>query len=805
MAKAFVLEDRSFESSIGYLKVSQLPKIDWESMEQIESLLPLSRREYRKLEIAGLASKLKRQVEIPYFTLTTPYGDRELFSSTELIIEPNKRCAVYGENGSGKTSLFAALASGTVRDFPKWMSVHHMKEMPHDPESEDISVMETVVSSHPEMRVITAIREQLRALCAAEDASEALKKNLAWAEFEASRLLVDNAVENAQKMLRVLGFDEEGEQQPMSSLSGGLRMRVALASPFFINPDLLLLDEPTNHLDLPSVLWLENKLRAYKGSFLICTHDRRLLENVVTSVQLLQDQQIVPYALDFKAYEKQKKIDDEKRATQIDKFLTRNRNIDPSSPEYRIKLKYQEWQAKRTARLVLMSSKFTFQAPGPLKCDPGMDQKDVPLITVENVRFSYSVEKGLPFIFDNPISYEVTMNTRVGIMGPNGAGKSTFLKLITGKIFPVDGTVKINPDMQLAYFGQHSTKELDMEMTPYEFMVKSFPTANVGKIKLHLNKTSISDGEMQTRMKNCSFSQRSCVIFAKLTFIPPHLLIMDEPTNFLDLDSVDSLIKAANGFSGGLIVVTHNRDFLKRCSRNFLSIVPGSFDRYDTMQEAERATYSFISALERGEQVDAKQAIMDNRGGGAKHTEDTMAAQKKRLTVQQVEAQKKADAAKAEADKIAAAAAAKEAKIAAKQALVKTDWAPGDVCYVVVKGAWKKGEVLRSVPGMGVTVQMATGGRPTMFENNKLRVDNPDAGKKSAAPGPKKGGRKGGNQGGAQPQRGQANRGRGGRGTGGGVKREGGQKSNKGGNRNRGGSGGGRGGGRGGARAAGRA
>lgn len=774
---AMFSQDRSFENTHGYLKPSQLPKIDWEVLEEIEDLLPLYCREYRKLEVAGLASKLKKQVEIPYFSLKTPYGDQELFSSTELLIEPNKRCAVYGENGSGKTSLFAALASGAIKEFPKWMSVHHMKEMAHDPSSEEISVIETVVASHPEMRVLMAIREQLKTLTADSGASDALKKNLAWVEFQCSRLQVDNAVENAQKMLRVLGFDEEGEKQPMSALSGGLRMRVALAAAFVINPDLLLLDEPTNHLDLPSVLWLENRLRSYKGSFLIVTHDRRLLENVVTSVNLLQDKQIIPYALDFKAYEIQKKKDDIARALQIEKFLKVNKNIDPCSPEYRIKLKYQEWVAKRTARLVLMSSKFTFQPPGPLPAPASIDQKDVPLITVENVRFSYGPERGLPFIFDNPISYVVNMNTRVGIMGPNGAGKSTFLKLITGKILPVSGTVKINPDMVCAYFGQHSTKELDMEETPFEFMKKSFPGANEGQLKIHLNKTSISEGEMQTRMKNCSFSQRSCVIFAKLTFIPPHLLIMDEPTNFLDLDSVDSLIKAANGFQGGLIVVTHNRDFLKRCSRDFLSIVPGSFDRYDSMQDAERATYSFISALERGEAVDARAAIMDNRGGGAKHTEESMAAQKSRLTAQQQEAAKKAAAIQAALDQAAKEAAEKEAKLAAKRALIKLDWVAGDVCYANVKNVWQKGDVLRVTPGMGVAVQFKTG-KPQMFAPDKLRLDNPDAGGKAPTPAPVAAPKA---TNGPPPQnKGQqpkpAPAGRGGRGTGGGVKREGGQK-----------------------------
>jgi len=763
--------NRSYEERPGHLLPKYLPKIDWAVQEQIEWLLPAYRREFLKLERAGEAGKLSKLVEIDNFNLRTPYNDRDLFKSTKLYIEPNKRCAVYGENGSGKTSLFKAIAEGKVRHFPKWMSTHHMKEMPHNESSEKVSVSETVISSHPELRVYRAAKLALANQMRKEgekdkesDRMKALEKNLKWVDFNYARLHGPTAEERASKMLRVLGFDEKGEAQPMSALSGGLRMRVALASAFFIDPDLLLLDEPTNHLDLPSVLWLENRLRGYKGSFLLVTHDRNLLENVVTSVYLLQDLQIKAFTCDFAKFEVTKKKLDADRDKMIDRFMKLNRNLDPTSPLYRTKMSYAKWQMDRQERMVLLTGKFTFQSPKTLPAPEGVEQKDVSLIKVDNVRFSYGPERGLPFIFDNPISYEVKMGTRVGVMGPNGAGKSTFLKLITGKIKPVSGTITTNPDYTLAYFGQHSTKELKMEATPLEFMMESFPKANKGKITSHLNKTSITDGEMNTRMENLSFSQRSCVIFAKLTFVPPHLLIMDEPTNFLDLDSVDSLINAANKFNGGLIVVTHNRDFLKRCSRDFLSIVPGAFNTYETMKDAERATYSFITALEKGEQIDHKNAILNNRGGGAEHSEEYLAASAARLKVQQLEAKMKADQAAAEEKAAADALAAKEAKRAAKRALMKSDWKAGEVCWAPKKGkgsGWVKGTVKRNIPGMGVTVDLDTGATK-MFEAKKLRIKCPEestSDKAASKPKTAKGGR--GAKGGAKGAKG--GRGRGGR------------------------------------------
>jgi len=265
-----------------------------------------------------------------------------------------------------------------------------------------------------------------------------------------------------------------------------------------------------------------------------------------------------------------------------------------------------------------------------------------------------------------------------------------------------------------------------MEMTPIEFMVSSFPDANRCQLLLHLEKTSISATNANTAMKNLSFSQRSCVIFAKLTFVPPHLLIMDEPTNFLDLDSVDSLISATKKFSGGLIVVTHNRDFLSRCSRSFLSIVPGAFLEFADMKSAERATYSFINALEEGKAVDAKKAILQNRGGVAAHKEEDQEARRAALNAQQAAARAKLEEEEAEQRVIQAAAEDKESKRLAKVAKQRLDWQVDEKVWVNQGGKWQQATVTRNVPDVGVTVQLASGAF-AMVNANKLKEEDPTA------------------------------------------------------------------------------
>ncbi|XXQ31411.1 ABC transporter domain-containing protein [Plasmodiophora brassicae] len=760
---------RKFEESYGFLKAEDFPPINWADKEQIEMLFPAYRRE--QLAAAKARIKLNKNVDV-VFNLRTPDNSEDLFVNARLVIEAHKRCALFGINGSGKTTLFNAISAGEIREFPKYLHVHHMKELEHNPAADAVSVFDTVLCSHPFRRVLLAMIPHVKSLIEAENGVKSerldnLKENLAYLEKQFQTVDGGNGEERVKSMLRVLGFDDVGERATLSSLSGGLRMRVALASAFFIDPDILLLDEPTNHLDMPSVLWLENKLRGYKGSYLVVTHDRTLLENVVTSVALIQDNVLEYFSCGFKDFEKQKEKLDEARKIKIDKFLSMNRNLPPDDPMYRTKMQYKAWQQRRTERMVMLQGKFTFKAPEPLSCPDGQQQEGISLINVENVRFSYDPEN-LPFIFDTPISYNVKMGTRVGIMGPNGAGKSTFLKLITGKLEATEGSITTHPTFVTAYFGQHSTKELQMHMTPLEFMVHSFPDAPVAELKSHLKKTSIGDDPMSTRMQSLSFSQRSCVIFSKLTYVPPHLLIMDEPTNFLDLDSVDSLIMATNKFTGGLIVVTHNRDFLKRCSKHFLSIVPGAFLEFPTMKAAERATYSFISALEEGKAVDFKKAIQQNRGGGAIHTEEMLAANQARLTEQQRLEKEKEDAAKAEADRLAAIAAEKEARRLAKLAAMRTDWAPGEQCWAPVKGKWVQATVMRNIPNMGCTVTLASG-KNVMIEAKQLRAENPEAGaggdagaqKPKPTPGPGGASQRGG-RGGAQRGGAAAGRGRGG-------------------------------------------
>jgi len=471
------------------------------------------------------------------------------------------------------------------------------------------------------------------------------------------------------------------------------------------------------------VLWLENRLRGYKSSFILVSHDRELLNNVTTVCILIEDKQLKYYTCGFKEFEKKHAAEDAKKFAEIEKFLEKNRNADPSTMIGRMKADKKEWSDNYYRKQIALAGKFTFPTSVALENNEKdadgnpIAADDISLIRMTNLRFSYKPDAPNPvFIFNDPISFNVTATTRVGVMGPNGAGKSTFLKLLTHKLTPTDGTVVDHPKFTLAYFGQHSTAELELEKTALEFMQDQFPGEQAGTLRNHLAKTGVAGPVAETRMERLSFSQRSCVIFSKLTFICPHLLILDEPTNFLDLESVDSLISACNKYKGALLLVSHNRDFLKKCAKHYLSVVPGKFELYDNLKAAERGTYTFIAEMEEGGRVGAD-ALAKNPGGGTVHSSQTIGgASEEKKTVTIGGAKPAAVAAKP----AAGAAAAKPAAAAATPAPASS-YKVGDHCEAMwTDGKWYAA-IVKAVTGPKITVTYTAYGNTTSLTSVALR------------------------------------------------------------------------------------
>jgi ATP-binding cassette subfamily F protein 3 len=602
-------------------RVAKFAELDWTSEEAVITCFP----EYVQQQMAMARTKnVTKSIDLDDVSIQVPFSKSEyLLDMAELHIPQRAKMALMGAPGSGKSVLFAAMAAQEIKGWPMHLQVHHMTEIQVSADAE--SLIDTVVHANVFLTRLHQCEEELKARIAKEQNADAKAKMTANLNFVQTKLRengAEDAVERAAASLRVLGFDDVAQLKSTNSLSGGLRMRVALCASFFVEADLLLLDEPTNHLDFPSLLWLENRLRSYRKSFVVVCHDREILNNTCTSVTTItEDQGLKLWNMNYDAYEKARDKAEKKLSVDVQKFLDRNRNVDAASPLYAQVYRKRQWLNEYNRKVVMRMGQFVFPPPDALEADNEqkgveVEQKDVSIIKIDDVRFSYDPIT-LPFIFDNPISIDITLDTRMGVMGPNGAGKSTFLKLITGRLNPVSGNIYTNGNARIGYFAQHHSAEMDLNTTPMETMQNAFPEAKSGLLTAHLGKCGVLGDMCNTRMNDLSQGMRSCVGFAKITYVCPHLLIMDEPTNFLDIETVDSLISAANKYKGALLLVSHSRLFLQKCATSYLSIVPGQFLTFDNLKTCEQATYTFIAELEAGTKVKIGAGALAKHGANA--------------------------------------------------------------------------------------------------------------------------------------------------------------------------------------------
>lgn len=402
---------------------------------------------------------------------------------------------------------------------------------------------------------------------------------------ELSAIGSDSAESRARRILAGLGFvTAEMQDRPTKNFSGGWRMRVSLARALFMEPSVLLLDEPTNHLDLNAVIWLDNYLQEWKKSLIIVSHDQSFLDNVCTDIIHLEHQKLFYYRGNFTQFRKmheQKKREREKELERQDKQVKQLKQSGKSSKNAEKQVKEQQARKAgqhQTGELLKRQKdyvvKFKFVDPPPL---------NPPILGLHDVAFAY--EAGKPLIFKE-VNFGLDMDTRIAIVGPNGVGKSTFLKLLSGEVTPLKGEMRKNHRARIAKFDQHSGEHLPAAETPTEYMIRLFNLTyqdarkQLGSFGLISHAHTIPNGQL-------SGGQKSRVALAEMALRGPHILILDEPTNNLDLESIDALAVAINEFEGGVVIVTHDERLIRETEcqlwvieNNEINEIDGDFDDY---------------------------------------------------------------------------------------------------------------------------------------------------------------------------------------------------------------------------------
>jgi ATP-binding cassette, subfamily F, member 3 len=506
---------------------------------------------------------------------TIRLGGRSLLDGADLTIAPGRRIGLVGRNGVGKSTLLRAIAgdvaldSGEIRLSTRTRVAQVRQEAP---EGED-SLIDVVLQADPERLALLA------------EAETAPAERLAEIHERLRAISADSAPARAATILAGLGFDPAAQAKPVSSFSGGWRVRVALAAALFAAPDLLLLDEPTNHLDLEATLWLESWLARFPGAALIVSHDRGLLDRAVEAIAHLERGKIT---LTPGGFDEFVRIGTERALQQTraaERIAAERAHIQSFIDRFRYKAtkaRQAQSRIKALERLpvieaVIEEAPPRFDFPEPPRIAP-------PILALDRVSVGYDRTPVL-----RNISLSLDMDDRIALLGANGNGKSTLARLLAGRLHPMSGEMRRGPKLRVGYFAQHQTEELTENETPLDHMSRALPRANVTAVRAQLARFGLDADRAETPVANLSGGEKARLLLALATRDAPQLLLLDEPTNHLDIDAREALVKALADFQGAVMLITHDPHLVELVADRLLLVADGTVRPFDGDLEEYRA------------------------------------------------------------------------------------------------------------------------------------------------------------------------------------------------------------------------
>ena len=503
-------------------------------------------------------------------------GHQIVFIEASAALQRGEKVGLVGANGTGKTTLFRLI---TGEDQPDEGQISLDRGVTIGYFSQDVGEMKgrsALAEVMDGVGPVSAVAIELKALESAMadperyDELETLVER--YGEVQAKFEELDGyALESrAREVLAGLSFTDEMIESDVGVLSGGWKMRVALARILLMKPDAMLLDEPSNHLDLESLIWLEHFLKAYDGLLIMTSHDREFMNRVVSKILEIDGGELNSYSGNYKFYEDQRELNERQQQARFErqqamlakeiKFIERFKARASHAAQVQSRVKKLEKIDRIEPPKRRQSILFEFP-PAPRSGDD--------VAALKNIHKAYGSRR----IYEG-LDFSIRRKERWCVMGVNGAGKSTLLKLITGNTAPDQGSVSLGGSVKLGYFAQHAMDVLESEHTVFESLESSFPQAGQGSLRALAGCFGFSGDDVEKKCRVLSGGEKARLAMARMLFDPPNFLVLDEPTNHLDVMTKDMLIKALADFEGTMLFVSHDRHFLSALSNRVLELTP---------------------------------------------------------------------------------------------------------------------------------------------------------------------------------------------------------------------------------------
>ena len=504
-------------------------------------------------------------------------GTKPLFEGAELTLNPGEKIGLIGSNGSGKSTLFAMLRDelhpdqGSL-DFPRsWRVAHVAQETP----ALDRPAVEYAIDGDATLRTL----ERELALI---DGSDTEGQRIAELHAHLADAGAYTVRSRAEQLLTGLGFSHQQMMLPVSSFSGGWRMRLNLAQALICPSDLLLLDEPTNHLDLDAILWLEDWLKRYAGTLIVISHDRDFLDGVTNVIVHIDERKLKRYSGNYSAFERQRAAQLELAQAMLDKQQRKRAHLQSFIDRFKAKATKAKQAQSRIKALAKMeelaplraAAEFSFEFREP-------ERAPNPLLVLDRVDAGYHDADGKDKIIVSGISFSLTAGQRIGLLGANGAGKSTLIKTIAGDVPPLHGIARLGKGLAIGYFAQHQLEMLRPDDSPLLHLTRIAPDVREQELRDFLGSFNFPGEMVKSPIAPFSGGEKARLALALIVWQRPNLLLLDEPTNHLDLETREALTEALAQFDGTVLLVSHDRHLLRATTDEFMIVADGRLQPFD--------------------------------------------------------------------------------------------------------------------------------------------------------------------------------------------------------------------------------